>query len=260
MNRALVPILAETLQAYYDFGELIDVARLFEVYFEDDGYGPGRQEWLSAARQLVEKLEHGNHRALLGTVLDQMELRNAKAIATTTWERRDANEAMRPYLSQLRAAFENAGVPRELAIVESKPFTAKSVVREFLEKAETEIFVVDPYVGVGTLDCFRALAMPVRLLTGAQAGSIESGFSQALQAFLAEGFRVNVRRHPKLHDRHFVFNNRCWLLGSSLKDAGKKEFHAMEIVDAKHEVTAELEAKWRIGSDYLPGAPNSPET
>jgi hypothetical protein len=250
VNRALVPILAETLQAYYDFGELIDVARLFEVHFEDEGYGPGRQEWLSAARQLVEKLEHGNHRAFLGTVIEQMDLRNSKAIATTTWERRDANEAMRPYINELRAAFERVGVPRELAIAKSKPFTAKSIVREFLEKAETEILVVDPYVGVGTLDCFRDLATPIRLLTGGHPSSVEPGFVEAMQTFLAEGFRLSVRRHPKLHDRHLVFNDRCWLLGSSLKDAGKKEFHAIEIVDAKHEVRAELEAKWKAASEY----------
>lgn len=80
-------------------------------------------------------------------------------------------------------------------------------------------------VGVGTLDCFRTMKVPIRLLAGAHNNSIEAGFENALRAFPAEGFTIEVRRHPKLHDRHIAFNERCWLLGSSLKDAGKKALH-----------------------------------
>ena len=43
---------------------------------------------------------------------------------------------------------------------------------------------------------------------------------------------------------------RCWLVGPSLKDAGKKAFHTMEIVDAKAEVLAALEAKCGAASAY----------
>lgn len=52
------------------------------------------------------------------------------------------------------------------------------------------------------------------------------------------------------HDRHIAFNERCWLVGSSHKDAGKKAFHTTEIVDAKAEVVAALEAKWDAGLLY----------
>lgn len=133
---------------------------------------------------------------------------------------------------------------------EDKPFAAKSEVREFLEKAETPILVVDPFVGVGTLDCFRSVKVSIRLLTGKHANSIEQRFDAALQSFLAEGFQVDVRQHAKLHDRHIVFNQRCWLVGSSLKDAGKKAFHAIEIIDAKPEVIGALEGKWQAGTPY----------
>ena len=39
-------------------------------------------------------------------------------------------------------------------------------------------------------------------------------------------------------------------VGSSLKDAGKKAFHAIEITDAKIEVVKALEAKWDTGTPY----------
>ncbi len=57
------------------------------------------------------------------------------------------------------------------------------------------------------------------------------------------------------HDRHISFNERCALVGSSLKDAGKKDFHATEIVDAKADVLAALEAKGSGASPYPPPAP-----
>jgi hypothetical protein len=137
-----------------------------------------------------------------------------------------------------------------LAIPDNKPFEAKSEVREFLEKAETSILVVDPYVGVGTLDCFRSIKVPIRLLTGANPTSIEPRFDAAVQAFRAEGFQIEVRQHDKLHDRHVVLNDRCWLAGSSLKDAGRKAFHAIEITDARADVVAALERKWLEGKPF----------
>ena len=110
--------------------------------------------------------------------------------------------------------------------------------------------MVDPYVGVGTLDCLRTLRFPIRLLTGSRGNSVEAGFDAALKAFQAEGFKIEVRQHEKLHDRHFAFNERCWLVGSSLKDAGKKAFHTTEIIDARAEVLGALETKWKEGSSY----------
>jgi len=150
------------------------------------------------------------------------------------------------------------GIAREVVIAEDRPFTAKAEVREFLEKAETEIFVVDPYIGVGTLDCLRTAKCPIRVLTGAYGNSIENGFEAALKAFQSEGFQIEIRQHVKLRDRHFVFNERCWLVGSSLKDAGRKAFHITEIVDSKAEVVAALEAKWAARTPFPPTPAKSP--
>jgi hypothetical protein len=69
-------------------------------------------------------------------------------------------------------------------------------------------------------------------------------FERALQDFITEGHSIEVRRHPKLHDRYILFNNRCWLAGSSLKDAGKKAFNVIELVDGKTLIFAEVTKKW----------------
>ena len=245
MNRTNILALAEVLDTYYSEDEFRDLASIFDV-----DLGRHELKWLLVARQLVERLDHGNHRVMLEAVLEQLDQRNLNAIARTDWERRAAHENIRPKIADLRGELGEPAVPRELAVLEDKPFEAKSQVRDFLESAETEVFVVDPYVGVGTLDCFRSLKVPIRLLTGTKPNSIEPRFEATVQAFRTEGFQIEIRQQPKLHDRHIVFNERCWLVGSSLKDAGKKAFHAMEILDAKAEVVKALEAKWQAGTPY----------
>jgi hypothetical protein len=250
MLASKVPILAEILQEYYEPGELLAVARLFGIGLPELWPSSSKQEWLAVARELVERLEQGNHHALLQTLLEQLEVKNTTAIAHTDWERQTAHERLRPKITELRADFEKAGAPAEIAVSESSPFTAKSEIRDLLATASTAVLVVDPYVGVGTLDCLRSVTKPMRLLTGRLPASIESGFNSALADFRKEGFEIEVRRAPMLHDRHLVFNDRCWLVGSSLKDAGKKAFHCMEVVDLKADVVQALEAKWSAGSPY----------
>ena len=250
MLASIIPILADLLQEYYESGELQDVARLFSVELPDLWPSSTSQQWLAVARHLIQQLDQGNHYALVLTLVQQIEIRSATAIGRTDWERRAAHEALRPQVTQLRSAIEKAGAPAELAVLEGSPFTAKSHVRELLATASTSILVVDPYIGVATLDCLRSVSKPVRLLTGAHPASIEPGFDSALLDFRQEGFAIEVRRAPMLHDRHLVFNDRCWLLGSSLKDAGKKAFHCMEIVDSKADVVQALNAKWSAGSAH----------
>jgi hypothetical protein len=244
-----VPILAEILQEYYEPGELRDVARLFDIELKLWS-SSAKQEWLAVARQLIEQLEQGNHHVLLQTLLDQLDIKNVTAIAHTNWERRDAHERLHSKITELRTDFEKAGTPAEIAVSEGSPFTAKSQIRDLLATASTAVFTVDPYVGVGTLDCLRSVSKPIRLLTGGLPASIESGFDSALADFRKEGFEIDVRRVARLHDRHLVFNDRCWLVGSSLKDAGKKAFHCMEIIDLKADVVRALDAKWSAGSTY----------
>jgi hypothetical protein len=251
MDKSQIPVLAEVLELYYTEDELREMAAIFDVTLPEETIGRfPRFNWLAVARQLVEKVDHGNHYQMLESTLGALEQRNRTAIARTDWERREAHQHATPKIDRLVAALREPGVAREIVVAEDKPFTAKSEVREFLERAGTSTLVVDPYIGVGTLDCFRTMRVPIRLLTGAQNSSIEAGFENALKAFEAEGFTIEVRRHAKLHDRHIAFNDRCWLVGSSLKDPGKKAFHTTEIVDAKAEVLAALEAKWNAATPF----------
>lgn len=244
-----IPMLATILDAYYESTELVETATLFGVTLDFnpyDGESP-KQQWFKAARQIVENIDQSAHYALISALLDQLETKNSIAIANTRWEQRQANEDLAPKISEIQAALKNVASPSAITVPEASPFTAKSEVRAMLGSAVTPILVVDPYVGVGTLDCFLGVKQRIRLLTGDKPNSVEPQFEKALAEFQSESYTVDVRRSPMLHDRHFVFNNRCWLVGSSLKDAGKKAFNCLEVID-KASIVADLESKWSAGT------------
>ena len=190
------------------------------------------------------KLEHGNTRHLLDNLLDLAESRNNERVAHTTWERRDFHQSMTQVIREAQGLLEASAAPSEITVTAGSVFSAKSKIRELLETADGDVFIVDSYVGVGTLDCLCNLWVPVRLLTGTHPNSVEPDFHRAVGAFATEGHHLEVRRAPQLHDRHLIFNDRCWLVGGSLKDAGKKPFNCIEIVD-KTAVVADLEARWQ---------------
>lgn len=245
-----IPILASMLEEYYEPGELEEVAKLFGVVLEEQTWSRTKQAWLVIARQLVDNLEQGNHHALLQTILEQLDIRNTTAIAHTDFERRAAHKSLVPIIAALRTSFSEAAAPAEIAVSEGSPFSAKSQIRDLLATASTEVLVVDSYIGVVTLDCLRSVHQKIRLLTASLPNSVEAGFDDALIGFKKEGFQIEVRRGDMLHDRHLAFNDRCWLVGSSLKDAGKKAFHCMEIVDLKAQVVSSLDAKWLASTPY----------
>ncbi len=90
MDRSLIPPLAEVLEFYYSYHELMEAASIFDVtFFEESVWRGGQFNWLAAARQLVEQIDHGNHFNMLESLLMPLK-RNAtnpsRESATTTGE------------------------------------------------------------------------------------------------------------------------------------------------------------------------------
>jgi hypothetical protein len=118
MDKSHIPILAEVLELYYTYGELMEMAAIFDVTFSGDAFRTNQNfNWLAAARQLVERIDHGNHYKMLESILGALEQRNKTAIARTDWERRDAHQCATPKIEKLVAALGDPGVAREIVVV-----------------------------------------------------------------------------------------------------------------------------------------------
>jgi len=244
-----VPILADVIREYISHDDLAALCALFQV--EAPYEGP-LINYIALATMLVVQAEHGNNRRLLDSLIETTKSRCLDRVARTSFERRDYHQNQLERIVAVEQELAESGAPAEIAVPQARPFAAKSEMRQTLATAETEVIVVDNYIGPATLDVLVDVEQPVRVLTGAHPQAIGPGFDRALQDYRAEGRTIEVRRHPELHDRHVLFNGRCWLIGSSIKDAGKKTFNMIEVVDSRDAVTRDVEDKWREGEPYEP--------
>src|SRR5260370_31273669 len=114
MDKTCIPVLSEVLELYYTSDEFIELAAIFDATFDNELlWKRGQWNWLGIARQLIEKLDHGNDLLMMEAVLDQLEQRNLTAIARTDWERRDAHQCATPKIQRLRNALGEPAIPRE---------------------------------------------------------------------------------------------------------------------------------------------------
>jgi len=242
LDTKYIATLADATKFYYNDSELMELCTAFDV---DLSYhllsGVPHLAWM---RSIIQNIDHGNNRRLLRALVVSLLSRAREGVVRTGYENRTHHQSMIDLIAPLEVELQEGGIPSELSVPEKNPFTAKSESREFLGKAETEVTVVDNRVGINTLDCLRDVNRHIRILTGQHSDSLADDFEKALQEFRIEGHSIDVRRHPKLHDRYILFNNRCWLAGSSLKDAGKKAFNVIELVDSKTLIYAEVTKKW----------------
>jgi hypothetical protein len=250
MSKILVPILAEAIREYYDPEEILELCSLFDSEIEWD-HQRNKPAYLRIARRFITEPEQGNNRRILDSLIPSLLVRCSEMVAKTSFERQNYHIEMEGRLNKLRPLLENQTALSDIAIPDDRPFTAKSEIRDLVSNAEGPVFLVDAYVGVATLDCLRPVTHPIRVLTGQQKQSVEQGFDTAVKDFRAEGRSIEVRRHPKLHDRYLIFNNRCWLIGSSVKDAGKKALNVIECLDSKQAVVLDAEKKWTEAIPYL---------
>lgn len=242
LDQKYVAILADATKFYYNDSELMELCTAFDV---DLSYhllsGVPHVAWV---RSLIQNLERGNNRRFLRALVVSLLSRAKEGLANTNYEKRMLHQSMVDLLLPLDVELQEEGIPSELHSPEISPLTARSEAREFLRKAETEITIVDNRVGINTLDCLRDVTQHVRIITGKHPDSLLDGFEIALADFRSEGHFFDIRRHPKIHDRYILFNNRCWLVGSSLQDAGQKSFNLIELIDCKTLIYLEVTKKW----------------
>lgn len=111
-------------------------------------------------------------------------------------------------------------------------FMARGVLRDIFSKCEDYVKIQDPYIGEETFDIFEYVPQNIRinLLTGIEIGRDEDldRVHQGIERLKAERrakFQVffigNPNGNPPFHDRFIISKNKCWQIGTSLKQIGK---------------------------------------
>lgn len=234
-------------ELFAEYGDPQDVEILLKNAGVQLPFGVSNSK-LALANYFLERLNRGTVDIFLLEFLYLCEQRAGTRIARTDWEVRDHHRRLLDLCIALNRRLNDGMSPRELHSAERRPFTARSTLRELVSTAETEVFLVDNYVDLATLDVFRECHHPIKLLTGPTSKNIPESLRGSMKSFRDEGFLLEVRTCSGLHDRLLFFNEKAWLLGSSIKDAGVKQlnmiqFESPEIVAS---VMKEATEKWNL--------------
>lgn len=118
-------------------------------------------------------------------------------------------------------------------------------LKAVINQAESEVMVVDPYFNGEAFDAYLSTAKPgliIRILADRYSKDISSYVEKHKAQFETN---IELRRSKELHDRLiFVDDDSAWIMGGSIKDAGKKATYliplATQLAILKKEIYTEI--------------------
>jgi hypothetical protein len=133
---------------------------------------------------------------------------------------------------------------QEVFIAKGEVFTAYRTIKKIMDKSQTELLVIDPYVDEDLLDIFAGLnpTVKIRLLTERPKGNFKIAYRMLQQ----QRGGIEARCSSQFHDRFIVVDKRaCYQLGGSINHAGAKATTIGTKSDAiPDRVIAEAEKAW----------------
>jgi hypothetical protein len=243
--------LIEALNEYFSQYELEELCSQHNISLDYSGTKPDHTK---LAQKLLTNIDAGNNRRFLKALLDDLLVRCRETMENLPLVDNLYHKQMIPQLQELKR-YLNAPKPAANA---AQPFatispTSKSDLVELFSRAKTEVTVVDTAPGAGSFECLRKVKSPIRLLTRKEVVSLDQNFIRALKMFRSKGRTVELRRYTDIHNCCILFNNRCWLASTSIKNAGNADFNIVEVVDFKSLITVRINNWWQAAETIMIG-------
>lgn len=119
-------------------------------------------------------------------------------------------------------------------VEEGGEFRFYQYISNHAESVTDEIFIVDPYVDKEAIRLYLAdtsADVKKRILTD----DPEGNFDDVAEKFVNQTeHRIEVRSTPKCHDRLIFIDDRCFLVGISIKDAGRNPNYVVDFESVEH--------------------------
>jgi len=120
---------------------------------------------------------------------------------------------------------ERQQLPSQGIFFEGKTFDAFKFIFDLIETAKKRIILIDNYVNYETLYFFSKIKVDVNIFS-------TNISSMELEKYNAQYHNVRIIDFNLSHDRFLIIDDNVYLIGASLKDAGKKWFGFSRINDA----------------------------
>lgn len=91
-------------------------------------------------------------------------------------------------------------------------------LKNIVKEARKEVFIVDGYPDESIYDLYVDVipeSIPIRILTKKYSSKFVS-----VGKLLSKKRSLEIREDDKVHDRYIFVDDKCWMLGASIKDAG----------------------------------------
>ena len=121
-------------------------------------------------------------------------------------------------------------LPKETVEAEPKPFDAYLQIEKILKVATKEVILIDPYVDE-TLFPLYFYDLPPNVSLKILTNRMFDKFRIVARKFKLQKSDFEVRKTTGIHDRYLVIDQRAWIIGQSIKDAGRKPLSIIEIGD-----------------------------
>ncbi len=105
-------------------------------------------------------------------------------------------------------------------LLNTDPYEAFKQIRDIVGQCKEELCVIDPWTDEKIFDLYfdkLPRKARIRVLTKHTKG----GFNEVAKLFKQRNANFEARILNKVHDRQLIVDDRVWILGQSLKDAGR---------------------------------------
>jgi len=139
--------------------------------------------------------------------------------------------------------------PTVIIYGEPAPFDAFKDIERIMLSAKSQICMIDPYVDKTLFSLYFADVprnISIRLLTN----KMSDKFEEVAKRFKIQKSNFEVRTNNKIHDRYILIDKRPWVIGQSIKNAGKKPLSIVELTDARSAL-ALFETLWKRSTVFI---------
>jgi len=137
-----------------------------------------------------------------------------------------------PGLKRIWGLLGQAGKFPVYVIRSGENFSAIKLFEEFLvNQFKGDVLLCDPYVSPSTLFPFAILKGKIKSLKILTANIYDSDKFKDYKRKLSKELNIpiEVKINKKVHDRFIICGNKCWSIGSSIKDLGNKDAIIKEV-------------------------------
>ena len=173
----------------------------------------------------VEMRKFISNNALLINRIDSIETRQLLF-------QNESNEKFNQLFNALQEGDKNK---KENIFFDGQIYDAYSFIIELIEKAKTDIVLIDNYLDKSVLDMLSKKQdnVNVRLITNPKSALLKTD----IQKFNQQYPRLSIEYSDKIHDRFMLIDHaELYHIGASLKDLGKKVF-AFSLMEDKELIT-----------------------